>query len=173
VFYGRPTKVIILYNQPFHCDVNGECCHGKNENTINDPHLNVAPYLSDECKTYIESILLMGVTVDMVYDKYIEDPSNVGISSRRDEYMTRKDVVNAWKRVHCRRSQKHFDDAMSVNLWHAEERDIFFYYQRPNGTTVPFIMGLQTPWMCERMVQHSHNSIISMDSKFCYQQIWR
>ncbi|KAH9291714.1 hypothetical protein KI387_043097, partial [Taxus chinensis] len=137
-----------------------------NENTINDPRLNVAPYLSNECKTYIESLLLMGVTVDMVYDKYIEDPSNVGILSRRDEYMTRKDMVNAWKRVRCRRSQKHFDDAMSMNLWHAEERDIFFYYQRPNGTTVPFIMGLQTPWMCERMVQHSHNSIISMDSTF-------
>ncbi|KAH9314831.1 hypothetical protein KI387_023458, partial [Taxus chinensis] len=112
-FYGRPKVAIMLYNNPFNCDVNNERCHGRNENNINDTRVNVAPYLSNECKIYIEILLLMGVTMEMVYEKYIEDPSNVSILRKRDQYLTRNDVVNAWKRVNSKRSQKHVDDDMS------------------------------------------------------------
>ena len=31
---------------------------------------------------------------------------------------------------------------------------------------VPFIVGIQTPWMREMMVKHSHNSIIAIDLTF-------
>ncbi|GLJ58477.1 hypothetical protein SUGI_1452340 [Cryptomeria japonica] len=81
--------------------------------------------------------------------------------------LLRKDVLNAWKRVRSLRSQKNEDDAKSVCLWHEEEKDNFFYYKTPNNEeNVPFIIGIQTPWMREMMVKHSHNSIIAMDSTF-------
>ncbi|GLJ37316.1 hypothetical protein SUGI_0756990 [Cryptomeria japonica] len=87
--------------------------------------------------------------------------------NKRDTFLLRKDVLNAWKRVRSIRSQKNEDDAKSVSLWHAQEKDNFFYYKRPdNIENVPFIIGIQTSWMQEMMVKHSHNSIIAMDSTF-------
>ncbi|GLJ18525.1 hypothetical protein SUGI_0329350 [Cryptomeria japonica] len=63
--------------------------------------------------------------------------------------------------------KKNEDDAKSVCLWHEEEKDNFFYYKTPNNEeNVPFIIRIQTPWMREMMVKHSHNSIIAMDSTF-------
>ena len=39
-------------------------------------------------------------------------------------------------------------------------------YLSKNMKNIPFIIGIQTPWMQEMMVKHSHNSIIAMDSTF-------
>lgn len=65
------------------------------------------------------------------------------------------------------RSKKNENDAKSVSLWHVEEKDNFFYYKTLNsGENIPFIIGIQTPWMQEMMVRYSHNSIIAMDSTF-------
>ena len=55
---------------------------------------------------------------------------------------------------------------MSVNVWYKKQRDVFFFYQNPNGGEVPFIIGIQTKWMLETMVKISHNSTIAMDSTF-------
>ena len=62
--------------------------------------------------------------------------------------------------------QLHKKDEMSVNLWYQKHREYFFFYQKPNGAVVPFIMRIQTKWMLERMVKLSHNSLIAMDSTF-------
>lgn len=44
--------------------------------------------------------------------------------------------------------QKNEDDAKSVSLWHVEEKDNLFYYKILNNMeNVPFIIGIQTPWM--------------------------
>ena len=76
-------------------------------------------------------------------------------------------MLNAWKRVHSLHSQKNEDDAKSVCLWHIEEKENFFFYKTPkNKENIPFIIGIQTPWMQEMMVKHSHDSIIAMDSTF-------
>ena len=55
---------------------------------------------------------------------------------------------------------------MSVNLWYEQHTDDIFFYQKPNGKDVPFIIGIQTKWMLENMVKLSHNSLIAMDSTF-------
>ncbi|GLJ18412.1 hypothetical protein SUGI_0326200 [Cryptomeria japonica] len=63
--------------------------------------------------------------------------------------------------------KKNEDDAKSVSLWYAEEKDNFFHYKTPNNVeNGSFIIGIQTPWMREMMVKHSHNLVIAMDSTF-------
>ena len=57
-------------------------------------------------------------------------------------------------------------DEMSVNLWYRKHQDDFFFYQKPNGGDVPFIIGIQMKWMLETMVKLSNNSLIAMDSTF-------
>ena len=41
---------------------------------------------------------------------------------------------------------------------------MIFFYQNPNGGDIPFIIGIETKWMLEKMVKLSHNSLISMAS---------
>ncbi|GLJ23155.1 hypothetical protein SUGI_0437160 [Cryptomeria japonica] len=164
--YGRPNVAIITYNEFSHQDANGEFCHGKDDPS-GDPRSSVAPRLSNECKSYIESLLLMGVSIDTICEQHYLDRGLTKLMNKRDTCLLRKDVLNAWKRVRSLRSQKNEDDAKSVCLWHEEEKDNFFYYKTPNNEeNVPFIIGIQTPWMREMMVKHSHNSIIAMDSTF-------
>ena len=62
--------------------------------------------------------------------------------------------------------QLHKKDEMSVNLWYRKHQNDFFFYQKPNGGDVPFIIGIQTKWMLETMVKLSNNSLIAMDSTF-------
>ncbi|GLJ18061.1 hypothetical protein SUGI_0318650 [Cryptomeria japonica] len=166
VMYGRPNVAIITYIEFSHQDANGEFCHGKDDPS-GDPRSSVAPRLSNECKSYIESLLLMGVSIDTICEQHYLDRGLTKLMNKRDTCLLRKDVLNAWKRVRSLRSQKNEDDAKSVCLWHEEEKDNFFYYKTPNNEeNVPFIIGIQTPWMREMMVKHSHNSIIAMDSTF-------
>ena len=164
--YGRPQVSIITYNEFTHQDVNGEFFHGKNDPS-RDPRTSFAPRLSNECKSYIESLLMMGVGIDTICEKHYLDHGLTKLMNKRDACLLRKDVLNAWKRVRSFRSQKNEDDAKSVSLWHLEEKDNFFFYKTPNTVgDVPFIVGIQTPWMREMMVKHTHNSIIAMDSTF-------
>ena len=60
----------------------------------------------------------------------------------------------------------HKKDEMSVNLWYRKHQNDFFFYQKPNGGDVPFIIGIQMKWMLETMVKLSNNSLIAMDSTF-------
>lgn len=164
--YGRPNVAIITYNDFSHCDANGEFFHGKDDPS-GDPRSSVARRLSNECKSYIESLLLMGVGIDTICEQHYLDHGFIQLMNKRDTCLLRKDVLNAWKRVRSLRSQKNEDDAKSVSMWHVEEKDNFFYYKGPdNVENIPFIIGIQTPWMREMMVKHSHNSIIAMDSTF-------
>ena len=42
----------------------------------------------------------------------------------------------------------------------------FFYQKQDVVQNIPFIIGIQTPWLCLMMVKHSHNNFMSMDSTF-------
>ena len=84
----------------------------------------------------------------------------------RDFFLTRKDVANIYNRLMKGKYQLDKKDEMSVNLWYQKQPDDFFFFQKPNGPNVPFIIGIQTRWMLDRMVKLSHDSLIGMDSTF-------
>ena len=140
--YGRQDVSIITYNEYIHQDASGEFCHGKNDPS-GDPRCNFAPRLSNECKSYIESLLLMGVGIDTICEQHYLDFGLKKLMNKRDTCLLRKNVLNAWKRVRSQRSQKNEDDSKSVCLWHVEEKENFFYYKTPNNVkNIPFIIGI-------------------------------
>jgi len=58
-------------------------------------------------------------------------------------------------------------DPTSVKCWYNQFLDCFFFYQKQDIVkNIPFIIGIQTNWMCSMMVTHSHNNVMSMDSTF-------
>ncbi|GLJ50788.1 hypothetical protein SUGI_1081730 [Cryptomeria japonica] len=93
VLYGRPNVAILIFKQPLHVDKNGESYHGVND-TSNELCSQFAPNLSDECKAYIERLLLMDVSIDAIVDRHLDDPIFHDMLKKRDSFVTRKDVIN-------------------------------------------------------------------------------
>ncbi|GLJ45482.1 hypothetical protein SUGI_0957830 [Cryptomeria japonica] len=107
---------ILVFKQPLHVDNNGEACHGVDD-TSNELRSQFAPNLSDECKAYIERLLLMDVSVDAIMDQHLDDPIFHDMLKKRDSFVTCKDVINAAMRVRSIRSRKHVHDATSILEW--------------------------------------------------------
>ncbi|GLJ49541.1 hypothetical protein SUGI_1050590 [Cryptomeria japonica] len=116
VLYGRPDVAILIFKQLLHVDNNGEACHGVDD-TSNELRSQFVPNLSDECKAYIERLLLMDVSVDAIVDRHLDDPIFHDMLKKRDSFMTRKDVINMATRVHSIWSRKHVHDATSILNW--------------------------------------------------------
>ena len=84
----------------------------------------------------------------------------------RDFFLHTKYVLNIYSRLSKGNYQIHKKYEMSVNIWYQKNTNNFLFYQNPNDVDVPFIIGIQTKWMLERMVKLSHNNLIAMDSTF-------
>ncbi|GLJ27003.1 hypothetical protein SUGI_0529120 [Cryptomeria japonica] len=106
MLYGRPDVAILILKKPLHVDKNGEACHGMDD-TTNELHSQFAPNLSDECKAYIERLLLMDVSVDAIMDRHLDDPIFHDMLKKRDSFVTCKDVMNVAMRVGSIRSRCH------------------------------------------------------------------
>ncbi|GLJ19722.1 hypothetical protein SUGI_0357250 [Cryptomeria japonica] len=116
VLYGRADVAILIFKQPLHVDKNGEACHGIDD-TNNELCSQFAPKLSDECKAYIERLLLMDVSIDSIVDRHLDDPIFYDMLKKRDSFVTCKDVINIATRVRFIWSRKHVHDATSILEW--------------------------------------------------------
>ncbi|GLJ23205.1 hypothetical protein SUGI_0438360 [Cryptomeria japonica] len=106
---------------------NGEACHGMDD-TIDEMRSQFALNLFDECKAYIERLLLMDVSIDAIMDKHLDDPIFHDMLKKRDSFVTRKDVMNAAMRVRSIQSRKHVHDATSILEWKKQdEANLFFF----------------------------------------------
>ncbi|GLJ51668.1 hypothetical protein SUGI_1097970 [Cryptomeria japonica] len=98
VLYGRPYVAILTFKQPLHVDKNGEVCHSVDD-TNNELSSQFAPNLLDECKAYIERLLLVDAIIDAIMDRHLDDPIFRDMLKKRDSFVTCKDVMNAMTRV--------------------------------------------------------------------------
>ncbi|GLJ17666.1 hypothetical protein SUGI_0307920 [Cryptomeria japonica] len=113
VLYGRPDVAILVLKQLLHVDKIGEACHGVDD-TSNELCSQFTPNLSDECKAYIERLLVMDVSVDAIMDRHLDDLVFHDMLKKRDSFVTHKDVINMAMRVRSIWSQKHVHDATSI-----------------------------------------------------------
>ncbi|GLJ39926.1 hypothetical protein SUGI_0816440 [Cryptomeria japonica] len=125
--YSWPDVAILIFNQPLHVDKNGEACHSVDD-TSNELRSQFAPNLFDECKAYIERLLLMDVSIDAIVDRHLDDPIFHDMLKKRDSFMTCKDIINMAIRVHSIRSQKHVHDATSILEWKKQDEANFIFF---------------------------------------------
>ena len=93
--------------------------------------------------SYIESCFFLQVPIDSVCKMHIKKYLDIDATSRdRDFFLRRKDVVNIYNRLMIESYQLHRKDEMSVNLWYQRNQNDFFFYQKPNGADIPFIVGI-------------------------------
>ena len=67
------------------------------------------------------------------------------------------------------------NNAESVRMWVQANQDIVFYFQELNtghvprsltGDNMPFVIGIQTKFMFQMMLEDGHNSAVSIDATF-------
>jgi len=166
----RPDDVVIIYTACRHIDKSNVICHGTNE-IGRSMRFNYAPHLSWDMRSSVQHFVKRGFNVTMIWDKFISDVKDgsgelyTGIP--RDTYMTKKDISNIYNDIIRLEYAKDQSDPKSVECWYKENRESFFFYQKQDLVeNIPFIIGIQTKWMCSMMLKYSHNNIISMDSTF-------
>lgn len=165
---ARPGVAIITYNLYVHEDKNGWPCHGKLDKS-GDLRARNAPRLPAEMVLSVEAMYNLGLPINVVYEQHILEVAEGrydGLKNNRDSHLMRRDIFNICNRLVKTKFQLHKNDSMSVNLWYQHEQKSFFFFQRPEAEDMPFIIGIQTEWMLDKMVEHSHNSFIAMDSTF-------
>ncbi|GLJ54139.1 hypothetical protein SUGI_1159840 [Cryptomeria japonica] len=115
VMKGRPDVAILIFNQRLHVDANGKLCHGVDD-IMDELCSQCSPNLSAECKIYVESLLLMDVSVDGIMDRHLSDHHFSSLLRRRDKFLQSKDILNGRRRVNSKHSQKHGSDANTIIL---------------------------------------------------------
>ncbi|GLJ13195.1 hypothetical protein SUGI_0207240 [Cryptomeria japonica] len=118
---------MLTLKQLLHVDKNGESCHGVDD-TSNDLRSQFAPNLSNECKTYIERLLLMDVSINAIMNRHLDDPVFRDMLKKRDSFVTHKDVINAATRVCSIRSRKYVHNATSILEWKKQDEANFFIF---------------------------------------------
>lgn len=166
---ARPGVAIITYNLYVHEDKNGWPCHGILDRS-GDPRARNAPRLPVEMVLSVEAMYNLGLPINVVYEQHIlevaEGRYDICLKNNRDSHLMRRDIINICNRLVKTKFQLHKNDSTSVNLWYQREQKSFFFFQRPEAEDMPFIIGIQTEWMLHKMVEHSNNSFIAMDSTF-------
>jgi hypothetical protein len=144
-----PEITILTYNTYDHEYEEGWPCHGRHDKSQEARSLR-KPRLSREIVSFVESCFFMEVSIDVVYEKHIQRHLDMDVEDHdRDFLLTRKDVANIYNRSMKGKYQLDKKDEMSVNLWYHKQSDDFFFFRKPNGPNVPFIIGIQTRWMLE------------------------
>ncbi|GLJ53274.1 hypothetical protein SUGI_1135340 [Cryptomeria japonica] len=99
VLYGRPDVAILILKQPLHIDKNGEASHGVDD-TSNELRSQFVPNLSDECKAYIERLLLMDVSIDAIMERHLDNPIFHDMLKKRDSFVTHRNFIKVAMGVH-------------------------------------------------------------------------
>ena len=163
---SNPDVAILTYNNHEHKDTQGLPCHGRHD-TSGEPRSMHKTRLSRDIISYVESCFYFDVPVDSMCKMHINKHVDIDASNRdRDFFLCRKDVENIYNCLRKGKYQLHQKYELSVKLCYQNHKDDIFFYQKPNGGDVPFIIWIQTKWMLETFVKLSCNSLIAMDSTF-------
>eukprot|EP01018_Ginkgo_biloba_P030133 Gb_11378 [translate_table: standard] len=167
--YTRSHLALIVYNNHHHIDINNKFFHGLKDNTVGGTQAMFTPYLSNEIKKWVNSMLYLGVPRDDIYDNHtlsVEVKMAIdGKSSHRDDFLMGQDIYNLETRIKASSYKLQSKEEDSIRGWIERHHDqVFFYQDLSNGQ--PFILGIQTTWQLEQMVKFGKNNLIATDSTF-------
>eukprot|EP01018_Ginkgo_biloba_P024903 Gb_17664 [translate_table: standard] len=169
----RPELVLLTYNLRDHVDNHAKPCHGIPVVCSLRTRDALAPHVSKGVREWVSRMLHLGITVDVIHDKFLEVVRNkINLfpnQTNRDLFLSREDIYNIEQRMNEVSYLFDKNDDNSVRIWRYMNPEKVFHYQEfqkdDNGGT-PFIIGLQDPIQLDWMIRFGHNSMLSMDSTF-------
>ncbi|KAL3614169.1 hypothetical protein CASFOL_042243 [Castilleja foliolosa] len=124
-----------------------------------------APYISEELRLRVLSLLHVGVSVETIMQIHNESVEKQGGPCNRDDFLTHRYVRRQERSIQRSTHELDEDDAVSVGLWvKAHWNNVFFYENFSKNDT--FTLGIQTEWQLQQMIQFSNCRLLVYDSKF-------
>lgn len=163
--YTRPLIALIIYNQRMHVDKSGAPCHGILDQDAMGTRAMYAPRISEEQRQKVMSMLYVGIPLDNIIQHHIEVVQEHGGPHNRDDFLSRSDVRNMERLIRNSSHELHADDGCSVNIWVQRHHKHVFYFEG-SSSSEPFVLGIQTDWQLQQMLQYGHNSYIAFHSTF-------
>ncbi|CAN1849698.1 hypothetical protein LINPERHAP1_LOCUS39493 [Linum perenne] len=162
---AEPSVALVIYNQDKHIDKQGLPCHGPLDKKSEGTRAMFAPYISEDLRLRVYSLLYIGVSVETIMQKHNESVEKQGGPSNRDDLLTHRYVRRQERCIRRSTYELDEDDAASISLWVESHQAHVFFYQDFSETD-PFILGIQTEWQLQQMIRFGNKRLIASDSSF-------
>jgi hypothetical protein len=176
LYYLRDIAEIVYYSLR-HANDDGLVVHGE---VRQGDHARYATLISAEIRTWVVNCLLAGVPIAKIMSMHIEwalQMKSECIVPDRNRFLREWDVRNIASDLRKNIYERHPNDAESVRLWIQANPDQVFFYQEfgdvkialpgeLNGESMPFVIGIQNLFQFQMMLEHGHESVVSLDATF-------
>lgn len=162
---AEPTVALIIYNQEKHVDKKGLPCHGPLDKKAAGTRAMFAPYISDELRLRVLSLLYVGVPVETIMQRHNESVEKQGGPCNRDDLLTHRYVRRLERSIRRSTFELDPDDAISISMWVESHQSHIFYYEDFSDSE-PFVLGIQTEWQLQQMIRFGNRSLMVSDSRF-------
>lgn len=162
---AEPSLALVIYNHNKHVDKKGTPCHGPMDKMAIGTKAMFAPYISDELHLEVMSLLHVGIPVETIMQRHNEMVERQGGPSNRDDLLTHRYVRRLERKIRRSVYELDDDDAVSINMWIENHQEYTFFYEDFSDKDA-FVLGIQTDWQLQQMIQYGNRSLLASDSKF-------
>ncbi|KAF8677907.1 hypothetical protein HU200_046392 [Digitaria exilis] len=162
---AEPSVALVIYNHNKHVDKKGMPCHGPMDKMAVGTKAMFAPYISDELRLQVMSLLYVGIPVETIMQRHTKMVEKQGGPSNRDDLLTHRYVRRLERKIRRSVYELDDDDTTSIDIWVENHQDCVFFYEDFSDTDT-FVLGIQTDWQLQQMIQFGSCSLLASDSKF-------
>ncbi|XP_010540374.1 PREDICTED: uncharacterized protein LOC104814172 [Tarenaya hassleriana] len=162
---AEPTVALIIYNNDKHADEKGLPCHGPQDRQAAGTRAMFAPYISEDLRLRVLSLLYVGVSVETIMQRHNESVEKQGGPSNRDDLLTHRYVRKLERSIRRSTYELDEDDDISVNMWVESHQSQVFFFEGFSDSD-PFTLGIQTEWQLQQMIRFGNCSLLASDSRF-------
>jgi hypothetical protein len=162
---AEPSLALVIYNHNKHVDKKGSPCHGPMDKMAIGTKAMFAPYISDELRLEVMSLLYVGIPVETIMQRHTEMVERQGGPSNRDDLLTHRFVRRLERKMRRSGYELDDDDAVSINMLVENHQDYIFFFEDFTDKD-SFVLGIQTDWQLQQMIQYGNHSLLASDSKF-------
>ena len=164
----HPDVVEICYYHMDHTREDGSPAHGPHNVDSIGRKTAHQPRMSDELKAWVKTKLSEGFTSLQVFEEHKRnwtERRKQKLPFIRDDFVELRDIAYYERRAKMGIWRHDPNDFTSVKMWsELYPENVFMWHEEDHITSLPFILGIQTPWQKEVMIKFGHKGAISMDA---------
>ncbi|KAL7156748.1 hypothetical protein ABFS83_02G029700 [Erythranthe nasuta] len=162
---AEPSVALVIYNQDKHVDKKGSPCHGPQDKKAVGTRAMYAPYISEELRLRVLSLLHVGVSVETIMQRHNESVEKQGGPCNRDDLLTHRYVRRQERSIRRSTYELDEDDVVSISLWVESHQNNVFFYEDVSDSD-PLVLGIQTEWQLQQMIQFGNCRLVAYHSEF-------
>lgn len=162
---AEPSVALIIYNDDKHVDKKGVPCHGPQDKKAAGTIAEFAPYISEDLRLRVLSLLYVGVSMETIMQRHNESVKKQGGPSNRDDLLSQRYVRRQEREIRRSNCELDVDDSVSIDKWVGIHQNNVFFYEDFSESD-PFILGIQTEWQLQQMIKFGNCALLASDSRF-------